>query len=208
MKTKKRQTGFTLIEMVVTMMIMLILASLATGSILRTQPRYRVRGDTWTVYQTLTKAKFLSIDGNRTFGVLFYHVGTHQPDYFFVFQDWNNDGVFNDTDGNPLNQCNPATTSGCLDDPIMGAYEPLHSSNFFPLVFGVNMTTPGSISYITFGPLGNVRQTPASRDIYIQSYLLFDRVNNLSYRGGDKVDFASGNASRLPLAPATMPTMP
>ena len=204
MKTKKRQTGFTLIEMAVTMTIMLIMASLAMGSLMRSQPRYRVRGDAWTVYQSLTKAKFLSIDGNRSFGVLFYHVGTHQPDYFFVFQDWNNNGVFNDTDGNPMVQCNPATTSGCNDDPIIGSFEVLHSSNFFVNVFGVNMTPPGSISYITFGPLGNVMQSAARpSQIYIQSYLKFDTVNNLCYQGGVKVNPAAGNSSRLSLAPAT-----
>ena len=207
MKTQKRQTGFTLIEMAVTMTIILILTSLALGSIVRTQPRYRIRGDAWTVYQALTKAKFLSINGNRSYGVMFYHVGAHQPDYFFVFQDWDNDGFFDDADNNPLYQCNPATTSGCTDDPIAGSVEVLHSSDFFSNVLGMDMAGgTRTMSYITFGPLGNVVQTGGPGYIYIQSYLAFDQVNKLSYRGGIKVDYASGNASRLGLEPIVMPS--
>jgi prepilin-type N-terminal cleavage/methylation domain-containing protein len=208
MKTKKRQIGFTLIEMTVTMTIVVILASIAIGSIIRSQPRFRVRGDVWNVYQTLTKAKFLSIDGSRSFGVMFYHSGstTGNPDYFFVFQDWNNNGVYDDTDGNPLRQCNPALTSGCLEDPIIGALEPLHPSDFFRSALGTDFTSAGTRAYLTFGPLGNVVQAIGDPKIYIQSTLKFDVARNLSYKGGVKVELASGNASKLSLMPDVMPS--
>jgi prepilin-type N-terminal cleavage/methylation domain-containing protein len=211
MKSKRHQTGFTLIEMAVTMMIIMILAGLAASSIVRSQPRYKVRGDTWTIYQAMTKAKFLSINGSRPFGIMFYHVDVNKPDYFFVFQDWDADGVYDDTDGNLLVQCNPATTAGCTEDPIQGAIEPLNASNYFKFAFGAPMNTAGSRAFVTFSPLGNVIQTLGPGDgtaVYIQSYLEFDRSTHTSYRGGVKVDPASGNASRTSIQPWPTTAMP
>lgn len=202
---KNHQNGFTLIEMAVTMAIILILSSLAMGSIIKSQPRFRVRGDSWAIYQALNKAKFLSIDTNRPHGVMFYHSGNNQPDIFFVFQDWNNNGLYDDADSKPLVQCNPAITSGCLEDPIVGALSLLNSSNIFISAFGTSLSAAGSKQFVTFTPLGNVAQIGMPSDVLIQSIIMFDRVNRQSYTGGATLDFASGIASRLPIVPGVLP---
>jgi prepilin-type N-terminal cleavage/methylation domain-containing protein len=206
---KKHQNGFTLIEMAVTMAIILILSGLAVSSIVKSQPRFRVRGDSWAIYQALNKAKFLSIDTNRPHGVMFYHSGNNLPDYFFVFQDWNDNQSYDVGSDGPLIQCNPNILgwATCPQDPIIGGLTPLHSSNIFISAFGTDLTTAGSYAFVTFTPLGSVAQigTLASSDVVIQSIIMFDRVNRQSYTGGGTLDFASGIASRLPIVPGVLP---
>ena len=73
MKNSRQTQGFTLIEITVTVMIMAILATLAVAALLNSLPRMRVRSDDWAIYQAITKAKYLSINENVPYGVMFIH---------------------------------------------------------------------------------------------------------------------------------------
>jgi len=205
MKNHKHLKAFSLIELSVVMAIIAIMAALAGSTLLRSQPRIRVRGDSWAIYQALTKAKFLSINENRPYGIVFLHQpGASPQDVFFVFRDLNTDQVYDDTTNGPLVQCNPAYVTGCLEDPIYGDITPLSSSIYFRSVLGNDMTGGATkMVVITFTNLGTIAQigTFAANTILLQSSVLYDIAKNISYQGGIKLDMASGTATRLAPVP-------
>jgi type II secretory pathway pseudopilin PulG len=194
--------------MSVVMAIIAILAALAGSTLLRSQPRTRVRGDSWAIYQALTKAKFLTINENRPYGVAFLHQpGANPQDVFFVFRDMNTDQVYDDTDGNPLVQCNPAYVTGCAEDPIYGDITPLSSSIYFRSVLGNDMTVASKkMVFITFTNLGTITQigTFPANTILLQSTVLYDIAKNTSYQGGIRLDMAAGTATRLAPVPCSV----
>jgi prepilin-type N-terminal cleavage/methylation domain-containing protein len=215
MKNLKQLNGFTLIEITVTMMIITILATLAVSTLLQSLPRMRIRSDNWAVYQAVTKAKYLTINENVPYGVMFMHQGGNAPDVFFIFKDLNTPGVYDDTDGNPLVQCNPQATvgmpfykAGCAEDPIYGDIYQLNSANYFAKVFDTKLVSPGNKAFITFTNLGSVTQmaTIVNNSVLIRNNTIINTSTNTAYSGGVTVDMVSGAATIIPPAITLPPT--
>jgi len=129
MKSYRQARGFTLIEVAFVMAIIAILVVVSAGSLLRMQPVNRVRRDSWQLYMTVTKARMLSINEGRPYGVVLLKGNTTFPepcqttDCYFIFRDWESDGKYKHPAGQPLaHTCLPWIASGstCNEDPIMG----------------------------------------------------------------------------------------
>jgi hypothetical protein len=223
MKNRKYSSAFTILELVVTMMVATILIMLATSSIINALPRMHIRGDSWNIYQALVQAKFLTINDNRPYGVAFVkNCNAAHQDCFFVFKDWNGNGIYDDTDNNPLFQCNPAdpaTGPSCHEDPIVGTgYENskdtthqhvpitfLDASDSFVTVFGTNMKGTATIAWVTFTTMGSVSQSSAvnaNPNIEIENSKITGGTDK-SYHGGVTLNAASGTASRMSIIQQT-----
>lgn len=208
MKRHNHKRGFTLIELMLVLAIAAILAAMAGSTLLRAMPRMRIRSDSWAIYHAITKAKYLTINENRSFGVALYHPGGALPDSCWVFKDWDDDELYDDIANGPYRQCNPAVDTACAEDPIAGSVIPLDATNFYRLVFSTDMSADGAMVIITFTPLGGVRQMGkfGANTVLIQSRsAVIQGGAKYSYQGGIKLDFASGISSLLPTVRVPLP---
>ena len=71
MKTKSRQKGFTLVEVIIVIAIIGILSAIAIPGILDTLPRYRLRAEARELMINFKKAKVEAVKHNRDVVVLF-----------------------------------------------------------------------------------------------------------------------------------------
>jgi prepilin-type N-terminal cleavage/methylation domain-containing protein len=88
----RKESGFTLMELMVTIAIILIMASLAVPSFLSWLPRQRLRGAVTDLVADIQSTKLRAIRENRTWAIVF----NTATDRYYVCSD---DGVNNTWDG-------------------------------------------------------------------------------------------------------------
>jgi len=124
-KTKLAEQGFTMIEMVVVMMMIVILAGIAAYTYIPMIGRLRLSSDVRKVDQALQQAKMRAVASGVPTGVIFYRregaATANNPDEMYIFSDSVMDGhltMVSGTNDPPCRGCkvnsiyNPAITDG------------------------------------------------------------------------------------------------
>ena len=126
-KTRKNESGFSLIELIVTIVILGILASIAIPGFAAWLPEYRLKRAARDVYSNLQKAKLGAIKANETWGA-FFDAGNSR----YSIWSLGTDGAW-----------------GGGDDQQQGPAIDL--SNYVGVNFG-NGNAPSGIDGVVFGP--------------------------------------------------------
>jgi len=71
MRTKKRELGFTMIELLVAIVVLAILAAIAIPGFSRLLPNYRLRAAARDVYSNMQLAKMRAVRNNATWAIVF-----------------------------------------------------------------------------------------------------------------------------------------
>ena len=86
----KRESGFTLIEMMVVIAVLAIMATIAIPSFMSLLPGMRLNGAARQIMGDLMAARMNSVNQNNEFRVFFNSPGTNQ---YQILDDDNNDGT-------------------------------------------------------------------------------------------------------------------
>jgi len=95
MSLHNKQSGFTLIEMMIVIAIMAIFVGIAVPNFLSYMPKHRLNGAARQVMGDLMAARMKAVSLNHRVKVFFY--SNHQ---YKICDDANNDGTVDDGEGN------------------------------------------------------------------------------------------------------------
>ena len=90
MRTKKRQLGFTMIELLVAIAVLAFMASIAIPGFSRWLPNYRLRSAARDLYSNMQLAKMGAVRNNTDWAIVFDSGVT--PGRYFICSDDNGDG--------------------------------------------------------------------------------------------------------------------
>ncbi len=171
-RTIKPCTGFTLVEIMVTLAVLVIAAAVAAPAFTMMAPNMALKAAARDLYSKLQEAKMLAIKENRRITVRFngtyYYIdlnydGVYTPSLTDTFTDTNGDGVY--TAGEPFS-----------DLDLNGVYSGEIATSFTDYNYGVNLGTGNAaqnwngnacnqMSVITF----NSRGTSGTGTVFLQN---------------------------------------
>jgi len=92
----RSRSGFTLVEIMITLVVIAIVAVLASPAFLAMAPEMQLRGAAQDLYSAVQEAKILAIKENRSVGIV---IGTTGYTIGEPFEDDNGNGIFDAGDG-------------------------------------------------------------------------------------------------------------
>lgn len=93
--------GFTLLEVLIVVVLFAIGAAIAIPGIMQMGRNSAVRSDARQLKDQVAQARMLAIERNRTVVIVFNQDGNAQTNDYIVFEDVNDNGVYNDSGANP-----------------------------------------------------------------------------------------------------------
>lgn len=93
--------GFTLLETLIVIVIFAIGAAIAIPSIVEMGKRGSVRSDVRQLKDQIARARLLAIERNQNVVVVFNQDGDATTNDYIIFEDRNNNDIYNDSGANP-----------------------------------------------------------------------------------------------------------
>jgi type IV fimbrial biogenesis protein FimT len=168
-------SGFTLVEVIITLVVIAIAAALASPAFLAMAPEMQLRGEAQELFSSIQEAKILAVKENRDIAIRF-----DTPGFYYI--DADGDGaytlgekrVFFDEDLNG---------NGILDDPGDCTGEDINCNGRLDTKYGIGLGTGAAVNdwkgdpcvqapFITF----NSRGTTSAASVYIDN-----RNNDICY---------------------------
>jgi prepilin-type N-terminal cleavage/methylation domain-containing protein len=144
----RSQSGFTLAEMMVVLLIGGVLTALAIPNLAQMREGYRLRSATREVYVMLQRARMAAVKENTN-----YRVYYTSPASLVVHDDLNSNNV--QDAGEPLTTTN-------LQNDLKGVYFTAGPSAAVPLVFAPNGTTSSTTTVTVRNASGQYKQVNVS----------------------------------------------
>jgi|GEM_PF-930521 len=94
----RARSGFTLVEVMITLVVIAIVAALASPAFLAMAPDMQLRGAAQDLYSAVQEAKILAVKENRSVGI---QIGTAGYTIGDPFTDTNGDGLYTDDPSPP-----------------------------------------------------------------------------------------------------------
>lgn len=209
----ERESGFSLLELVVVMMIIAILVVAAVFTYYTTLDRIKLSADVRELNQELQLAKMRAIATGIGHGVAFWRQSdgaSETPDAYFVFVDCNNDSIYTDSDGNPANNNPVSSWDNCNSalgyDPNLrgGTKYELNKGNYFVAILGADVKSAGAgiLGYVVFNNLGQGVQGTnnlINGNIFMQNHHVKDSSGAPPDLMGVHIIGASGLIDTLPM---------